>query len=242
VTRQEKAVKEVPRYEQIVQWLREQVVDGQPGDLLPSEAELAERFNVSRMTARHAVQILANERLVHRKRGSGTFIADQPLFRPAGPQLNFSTDMKRRGKRPSSKLLNAQLREATSEESRDLRIADESHVVVLKRLRLADDIPLAVETTALPPKCAVVLGEDLEGGSLHTALRKHGMLPTYVVSTISAETASEETAQLLQIESEEPVLVERRIILDQNDVPLEKSQSLYSATRYVISATFSLEE
>src|SRR5699024_11661140 len=145
-------------------------------------------------------------------------------------------------KQSSSKLLNASLREAKPEEVRDLRIAPNSHVVSLERIRLADGIPLAVEETSLPPKCAVVLGEDLEGGSLHTALRKHGMLPSYVVSTISAETASEETAQLLQIESEEPVLVERRIILDQNDVPLEKSQSLYSATRYVISATFSLEE
>jgi len=242
VNGQEKDLKEVPRYEQIVQWLRERVIDGQPGELLPSEAELAAHFDVSRMTARHAVQILANEKLVLRKPGSGTYIADQPLHRPAGPQLNFSTDMKRRGKQPSSKLLNASLREAKPEEVRDLRIAPNSHVVSLERIRLADGIPLAVEETSLPPKCAVVLGEDLEGGSLHTALRKHGMLPSYVVSTISAAPSSRRVAELLDIDPQSPVLVERRVIYDQDNEPLEKSQSLYAATRYVISATFSLED
>src|SRR5690625_7588983 len=137
------------------------------------------------MTARHAVQILANEKLVLRKPGSGTYIADQPLHRPAGPQLNFSTDMKRRGKQPSSKLLNASLREAKPEEVRDLRIAPNSHVVSLERIRLADGIPLAVEETSLPPKCAVVLGRVLRGAPFILPFENMEWLPLILLSTFA---------------------------------------------------------
>ena len=105
------------RRREIEAWLRDQVVGGREGDSLPSEAELAEKFSVSRMTARQAVQSLAAEGLVYRQRGSGTFIASQPLHRHSGQLMSFTDDMRRRGMVASSKLLSAELRPPTREET-----------------------------------------------------------------------------------------------------------------------------
>lgn len=74
-----KKKKSSSRYQEIESWLRELVSKGVPGELIPSEVELAGRFNVSRMTARYAVMNLLREGLVDRRRGAGTFIASHPF-------------------------------------------------------------------------------------------------------------------------------------------------------------------
>ena len=97
--------KDPPRYEQIADYLRGLVANSEPGDRLPSDAELCERFGVSRMTARQAVQVLASDDLVVRRRGAGTFVAARRVPRLLGSPLSFSESMKRRGMTASSELL-----------------------------------------------------------------------------------------------------------------------------------------
>lgn len=230
------------RYEEIESWLRDRVLTGAPGDALPSEAHLAAQFRVSRMTARQAVQNLAGEGLVHRHRGSGTYIAPRPLHRHVGPLMNFSSDMHRRGKRASSRLLRAELREGTPADIRALRLPPGSRVVALSRLRLADDLPMSIENAALPAACAPVLARDLENGSLHEALRDLGREPAVALSWISARTAKAQEARQLEIPLRSALLVERRIIFDTEERPLEHTESLYAADRYVIDAVFTLDQ
>lgn len=230
------------RYTEIEKWLRERVLNGAPGDPLPSETELAARFKVSRMTARQAVQNLTIDGLVRRQRGSGTFIAPQPMHRHSGALMNFSTDMRRRGKRASSRLLDARLRTPTAADAEALRLDEGSRVVSLSRLRLADDVPMAIENVALPASCAPVLAEDLEQGSLHEALHALGRVPTTAHSWIGARTAGAAEARLLDIAPRSALLVERRIILDGEGVPLEHTESAYVADRYVIDVTFRVGE
>lgn len=236
------APRPAPRYEEIEGWLREQVLAGTPGEVLPSEAELAARFKVSRMTARQAVQNLAREGLVRRQRGSGTYIAPRPLHRNSGPLMSFSREMQRRGRRPSSRLLTAELRAALPSEVRALRLDPAARVVSLSRLRIADDIPVAIERVALPPECAPVLAADLEHGSLHEVLRELGREPTIALSWISARGAKAKEARLLDIASRSPMLVEHRVIFDRQDVPLEHSETAYVGERYVIDAVFTLAD
>ncbi|RQP13254.1 MAG: GntR family transcriptional regulator [Microbacteriaceae bacterium] len=228
------------RYLEIEHWLREQVMQGATGDPLPSEAELATQFGVSRMTARQAVQNLAAEGLVRRQRGSGTFIAPRPMHRHSGPLMSFTADMHRRGMRASSELLSAELREANSLESGALRLDPGSRIVSIVRLRLADDLPMAIETTALIPACAPVLAADLEKGSLHEALRELGRIPSLALSWISARQATAAETRQFRLTSRPTLLVERRIIFDQNEQPLEHTETAYLADRYVIDATFAL--
>lgn len=228
------------RYELIEDWLRGRVLSGAPGDALPSEAELAAQFGVSRMTARQAVQNLAAEGLVDRRRGSGTYIASRPLHRHGAPLMSFSSDMRRRGSTPTSRLLRAELVDGTAADVEALRLSPGSRVVSLSRLRLADGVPMSVETASLPLDCASVLSRDLERGSLHDALRELGRVPATARTWISARLAGAAEARLLEVPVRSALLVERRVILDTEQRPLEHTESRYVADRYIIDAVFTV--
>src|SRR4029450_9434777 len=162
------------RYREIEQWLRTLVEGARPGDPLPSEAELCERFSVSRMTVRQALQELTNDGLGERRRGQGTFVAHRPVHRRPGVFLSFTEEMHRRGAQATSRLLSAGLDEPRRPRAEDRGLAPGSRVVRVVRVRLADGVPVALEDAALVPELAGVLEEDLGGGSLHDALERRG--------------------------------------------------------------------
>src|ERR687890_293279 len=162
------------RYRAIEQYLRALVERAGPGDPLPSEAELCERFSVSRMTVRQALQELTNDGLVERRRGQGTFVAHRPVHRRPGVFLSFTEEMNRRGGQGTSRLLRAGLDDPRRPEAEDLGLAPGGQVVRVVRVRLADGVPVALEDAALVPELAGVLEEDLGGGSLHSALERRG--------------------------------------------------------------------
>jgi len=228
------------RYQEIERWLRRRVLSSAPGDALPSESELAAQFGVSRMTARQAVQNLAAEGLVQRRRGAGTFVTPRPIHRHEGSLMSFTEDMRRRGMKASSRLLEAGLRPASTADLEALRLADGARVVAISRLRLADGVPLAIEHAALPSECAGVLADDLETGSLHDSMVARGYVPSVSRAWIRARVASGSIAKLLQIPPRSALLVERRIIYDPDGLPLEHTESAYNGDNYAIDAVFSV--
>src|SRR3712207_372671 len=117
------------RYREIERWLRTLVEGARPGDPLPSEAELCERFSVSRMTVRQALSELTNDGLVERRRGQGTFVAHRPVHRRPGVFLSFTEEMHRRGAQATSRLLRAGLDEPRRAEAEDLGLAPGGQVV-----------------------------------------------------------------------------------------------------------------
>ena len=226
----------VPRYYEIEQSLRSRVAALEPHAPLPSDAQLCEEFNVSRMTARGAVQRLVQDGLVYRVPGRGTFVASAPANRTASHILSFSDEMRRRGLTPSSQLVERVTRTATAEESRRLA-ADE--VLVIRRVRQADGEPVALETAVFPAhRVATVLDGDLEGVSIFATLAAAGFVPTAGRAAISSEAAGTEDAKLLGVKRGEPLLVERRLILDQDGVPLELTESRYVGSRYGLDVDF----
>ncbi|HEY6710236.1 MAG TPA: GntR family transcriptional regulator, partial [Actinomycetota bacterium] len=160
------------RYREIEGYLRTLVEAARPGDPLPSEAELCERFSVSRMTVRQALAELTNDGLVERRRGQGTFVTHRPVHRRPGVFLSFTEEMHRRGAQATSRLLSAGLDDPRRPEAEDLGLAPGSQLVRVVRVRLADGVPVALEDAALVPELAGVLEEDLGGGSLHSALER----------------------------------------------------------------------
>jgi GntR family transcriptional regulator len=227
------------RYQEIERWLRRRVRRSAPGDPLPSESELAARYRVSRMTARQAVQNLAAEGLVQRRRGAGTFVAPRPIHRHEGSLLSFTEDMRRRGVKASSRLLQAGLRAATGADVEALRLSAGARVVAISRLRLADGVPLAIEHAALPAECAGVLADDLETGSLHESLAALGRVAGVSRSWIRARLATATESRLLEVPRRSALLVERRIIYDTQGMPLEHTETAYKADAYAIDAVFS---
>ena len=228
------------RYEEIASHLRSLIAGSQPGDRLPSDTELAAQFSVSRMTARQAVQVLEGEGLLDRQQGRGTFVTARPIPRVLGSPLSFTTSMRDRGLTASSIILDLSQQEPSAEDVEALGLEPGTTVRVLKRLRLADGVPMAIERAVLAPDVASVVG-SIEGGSLHSQFAAIGRTPSWARSRVSARSATAEERRLLALPGRGVVLNENRIIYDQNDRPLEHTDTWYAAERYTFTTVMTTE-
>jgi GntR family transcriptional regulator len=231
-----------PQYRQIEQALRERIAALEPGERVPSDAELCLEFGVSRMTARHAMERLADDGLVRREPGRGSFVAKSPAHRRANRLMTFTHEMTRAGRAPSSRVLVRVVRPSSATEAASLRIPLHEPIVHLRRLRLADGEPIAIESTTLVGATAnVVMSADLASGSLHEALRGAGFVLSRGSGTISAAPATEEDARLLELMPADPLLVEQRVIEDARGRRIEATESRYAASRYALDIRFDVE-
>ena len=231
-----------PQYRQIEQALRERVAALPPGAKLPSDTDLCAEFGVSRMTARNAMERLAADGLIRREPGRGSFVTAPPAHRRANRLMTFSQEMRRTGRVPRSRLLARVVRPATATEAAALGISARQSVVYLRRLRLADDEPIALESTILVGATAeAVMAADLTTGSLHDALGRGGFMLLRGSGTISAAVATTEDAYLLDIQAGDPLLVERRVIADPHGRRIEATESRYVAGRYGLDVQFDVE-
>ena len=229
----------VPRYYTIEQSLRSRIVLLEPHAPLPSDAQLCDEFGVSRMTARGAVQRLVHDGLVYRVPGRGTFVAAASANRTASHILSFSDEVRRQGATPSSKLVERTRRTASPDESRRL---ETDEVFVLRRVRVSDGEPIALETAVFPAaRVAGLLEGDVESVSVFATLVNAGLVPKSGRATIAAETARAEDARLLGVKPGAPLLVERRLILDEQGAPLELTESRYVGSRYGLDVDFDVE-
>ena len=228
------------RYAEIADYLRGVIADSEPGDRLPSDTELAERFSVSRMTARHAVQVLEQEGLLQREQGRGTFVAPRTVPRLLGSPLSFTTSMRARGLTATSKILDVAEEAASDEDVTALGLQAGSIVQVLTRLRLADGVPMAIERAVLAPDVAAVV-ESIVDRSLHQQFIDIGRTPTWARSRVSARLATSRERRLLELSARGVILNENRIIYDQADKPLEHTDTWYAAERYTFTTVMTAE-
>jgi GntR family transcriptional regulator len=231
-----------PQYRQIEQALRERISALRPGERLPSDAELCAEFGVSRMTARNAMERLAADGLIRREPGRGSFVAKPSAHRRANRLMTFSQEMLRAGRSPSSRILTRVVRPSSAIEAASLGIPTHQPVVHLRRLRQADGEPIALESAVLIGACAdAVLTADLVNGSLHETLGRAGFVLRRGNATITAATATPDDARLLAIQVGDPLLVERRVIVDDHDRRVEATESRYPADRYGLDVQFDVE-
>jgi GntR family transcriptional regulator len=231
-----------PQYRHIEQVLRERVASMAPGARLPSDAELCVEFGVSRMTARNAMQRLAEDGLIAREPGRGSFVAETPVHRRANRLMTFTQEMRRTGRVPSSIVLSRVIRPSTTTEAARLGIPVSQPIVHIRRVRSADGEPIAVETAVLIGATAnAVMAADLRQGSLHEALAAGGFRLWRGTGTISAAAATAEDARLLGTRTGDPLLVEERVIVDHHGRRVEATESRYLAGRYGLDVQFDVE-
>jgi GntR family transcriptional regulator len=221
------------RYLDIEEWLRALCASLPSGSVLPTEVEVAEKFEVSRMTARQAFQRLAQLGVIERRRGAGSFVLPPRLHREEAILRSFTQDMLARGLTPSSKILQAEVGTAPAAASA-LGLSPAQWVVTIVRVRYADDVAVALERTALPGEFAPVLEADLERGSLHQALADLGREMGRASGYVTARLATSEEARLLDQAPPVALLVETRLITDRSGRPVESTESAYVGSRWVM--------
>jgi GntR family transcriptional regulator len=231
-----------PQYRQIELALRKRISTLPPGARLPSDPELCAEFGVSRMTARHAMQRLAEDGLIAREPGRGSFVAEPPTHRRANRLMTFTQEMRRAGRVPSSLILTRAIRPSSPAEAARLAITPRQPIVHLRRLRQADDAPIALESAVLIGACAdAVMTADLAHGSLHETLGRAGFVLRRGTGTIAAAAATAEDSRLLAMRIGDPLLVERRLIVDGHGRRIEATESRYPADRYALVVQFDVE-
>lgn len=222
----------IPLYIQFKEYLLDWIERGElePGQRLPSEREFCDQFGVSRITIRQALNELTRDGLIQSVPGKGTFVArkHEGEFHPL---VSFSQYVRTRGQSPSSRILNQVVIHASPRLARVLQIPTDSEVVLMKRLRLVDGEPSALQTVYLPSElCPDILKHDLEKGSLYKVLRdEYGLVPVRADNSFEARLAEPEERELLHLPHPSAVLVMRQTSYLKDGRPIEYTRSIYRA-------------
>jgi len=203
------------------------------GNAIPSERQLSADLGVSRLTLRAALDDLAREGYVVRRRGSGTYV-QQPKIAQELTMTSFSEDMRRRGMTPGSRTLSLEVKHAGAYLGRCLHVSPSERIVVATRLRLADDETMAIETLHVRASLVPDLSaDDLETQSFYTLLSdRYGLDIVGGVQTIEPTVTNEEESEALGVPLHSPAfLFERTTRADDGEI-VEYVRSIYRGDRY----------
>ncbi|MBK8022830.1 MAG: GntR family transcriptional regulator [Chloroflexi bacterium] len=230
----------VPLYEQLKEMLLAQLRsnDLSVGHKLPPERELMQQYGVSRSTVRRALDELEQQGYVTRMQGVGTVVS-KPKIRPEMMTLtSFTEDMKARGLKPGSVTLTLDLVEPSPAVRAGLRFETDSRVWYIKRLRLADDMPVGIHELYIPSTLGFA-PHDLSAMQSYydLVLERHRLKPVYATEHFTAKNADQEEARLLEIPAGSALLQIARVTYADNGAPFEYVNLVYRADRYEYAVT-----
>ncbi len=226
----------IPLYYQVKESLLEKIRNKQfnVGDLIPSESELQERYKVSRITIRRAIQELVQEGHLYTQQGKGTFVSRPKASQELNLISSWAETMVALGMHPQTKVINYSEEPAPINIARLLNIPIGDRVYKLERLRYADNEPTCIMTNYLAP--AIVPGfleKGLKGESLYETLEKHyNIVLSRAEETVEAKAAKASEATLLNIKRGFPLLYATRVTYDITERPVEVVISISRADRY----------
>lgn len=228
------------RYLDVAAGLRSEIGSGRVG-ALPSEAELGERYGVSRVTVRRALEILRDEGLVDSRRGSGWFVVSDPIRQSLGRVTTIEAALEAAGARPDRRVLEFAFEPASDAVAKALGLAADDEVLRVVRLNLADDEPFALVTVWLPAVLgASVSRADVERATFSDLLPLHGVEPGRIVQTITATAADRAEARRLRGHVGDPLLAYRRVTYDRSGVAVMVSEHRYPARSTALEVEFPL--
>lgn len=225
----------IPIYHQLEEYIKAQIDNGDlvPDEAIPSERVYADMFQISRMTIRQALTNLVNDGYLYRQKGKGTFVNRKKFEQRLQGLTSFTEDMKERGFTPGSRLVSFEIIPSGREMAERLNLNENTPVYEIKRVRLADNVPMALETTYLPANLVKGLTEDIINQSLYQYIEEKLSLTIHeATQQIEASIAKEQELRLLEIEKGSPVLLILRTSLLKDGTPFEFVKSAYRADRY----------
>lgn len=230
-----------PLYEQIKEYILLQIRTGEyvQGDRIPSERALSERLHVSRLTVKKALDELVQAGHLSVQIGKGTYVNQRKFDLQLETLTSFTEEMTQRGKRASSRLVTADYRPVSPADARMLLIADGEPVVYIVRLRLADDIPMAIECAQVLASCCpnILEKHDFSRESLYDVLqREYGVRLIRAEQSIEARRSVTEESMLLEIAPNDPILEITRVTHNTSGQRIEYTRSAYCGSRYTFQA------
>jgi GntR family transcriptional regulator len=209
------------------------------GAVLPTEREVSERFEVSRITARQALAELENQGLIKREQGRGTFVAAPKIPRTLPRMASFTEDMLAKGARPSTRLLEGGEVDPPEEVAARLQLGAGKRTLRLHRLALANGRPIALleiflsSAHDLNRRFSDLLQAARDSGfSLYATLERVGITFTHADEQIGATAATASQAALLEIDTGAPLLEMVRLSFVRGDLPVELVKAVYRSDRY----------
>ncbi|KIN78784.1 phosphonate metabolism transcriptional regulator PhnF [Sulfitobacter mediterraneus] len=224
-----------PIWQAIAQALRSDLAEGRyaPGDKLPTEAALAERFGVNRHTVRHGISALVDEGLIRTRRGAGAFVASTPTDYPIGRKVRFHDNLIAAGRLPEKRVLLVEDRFATDGEAQALAINAGEPVCSYHGLSLADAQPIAVFESVFPLARTPGISEAFRTqGSVTEALATVGVADYTRASTrLTAVRAGATQALHLQVAEGDPLLRSSGVNANLEGKPVEYGRTWFVGDR-----------
>ena len=226
----------LPLYHQAEELIAEAVRSGRypSGSLLESEHDLARILGISRVTLRRALESLVDKGVLARERGVGTRVLAQPrLRRTMVTRLtSLREDLVQEGVVPTTRILRLEQVPCPEPSAPHLGVEPGTPALLLERLRLVDEVPIALMWNLFPAGRLVLDADELAARSLYELMREQGTEARVANQTISAELPTAEQARLLDIPAASPVLLLERISYDGVGDCVEHGMTRYPASRY----------
>lgn len=230
-----------PIWKSIAETLRTEIAQAHyaPGEKLPTEARLATRFGVNRHTVRHALSALAEDGLVHARRGSGVFVTYTPTEYPIGRRVRFHQNLTAAGRIPAKEILTLQTRTAGPSEQNALGLEPAEEVHVYEGLSLADEQPIAIFRSVFPAARFPNLLKDLSATkSVTAALDRAGVSDYTRQSTrLTAKQATATQALHLRIAEGSPILRTVSINTDLDGEAIEYGHTWFAGDRVTLTVS-----
>lgn len=226
-----------PKYYQVKRHLLELIDTLHPGSAVPTERLLTAELGTSRTTVRQALSELVGEGRLVRRQGSGTYVASPKISWPL-QMTSFTEQAAAHGYSASTQLLDSVRERAGDDIAVKLSVKPGAPVYCVERLRLVDDVPMAVETSYLSAtRFPGLIRELRKTPSLYRTLSDvYDTHPVEAQETIETAPAPPREAELLDIDTGSPMLVLGRHSVDARGEPIEWVRSWYRGDRYVFVA------
>ncbi|MFA7109821.1 MAG: GntR family transcriptional regulator [Sphaerochaetaceae bacterium] len=222
-------------YKKIYKYYKDLIISKEMknGVKMPTEEEIGNLFNVSRITVRHALDDLANDGYISKIQGKGSYVSSTKASLQLNKLKGFSVEMRLLGKTPTSIVHNVSIIEANEDVATHLNIPIGSKVYDIERIRCADGVKMAFEKMRIPFSFIPGIEKlDLSCSFYDILQEKYGIVPMRAVETFEAGLADKKFSELLEIEINSPILSMERISYSSSGKIYEYTDSTYCGDKY----------
>lgn len=235
----------VPLYYQLKEEIKKKILNGiyKENDLIPSERELGEQFSLSSTTVRRALNDLVQEKLLERKAGKGTFVRTSKVKRDLRKVLGFTANMQEMGLSPSTRVLSKKIVSANAFARQRLGLEKGATVVKINRLRLANDVPMMLETRYIRTDlCPGIEKLDLSSSLWKVFENVYSHKPYRHTQNVTIAKFSGPQAALFGLEGGALAFLINGVTYVKDGLPIECEESLYRSDKYDLAFEAFLEE